>query len=123
MDVVRISEPRNWSYPFAESLFEDPQVVYHGIFSASAATIEQLGLQKGGKDMPIDLLRRLIDLADVANFKTWSHRVIRGLSSSTRLVRPTGRSISHRTFGSRAIMRRASAERRCTMRSCSRLSC
>ena len=93
MDVVRISESRDLSYPFAESLYEDPRVVYHGTCSAYASGIEHRGLQTGGPTIPIDLLRRLIDLADAENFKSWSHGVIRGLSSSTRLDRPDDRAI------------------------------
>jgi hypothetical protein len=93
MDVVRISEPRDWSYPFAESLYKDSQVVYHGTCSAYVRDIECRGFETGGRSLPIDLLRRLINLADEANFKPWSHRVIRGISSSTRLDRPDDRAI------------------------------
>jgi hypothetical protein len=93
VDVVRIAEPRDWNYPFSEALYHDSQVVYHGTCSAFAEQIERVGFQTGGRALPIHLLRRLVELADAASFKPWSHRVVRGLSSSTRLDRPDERAV------------------------------
>jgi hypothetical protein len=93
MELVRVRDTRDWTYPFAESLYYDRQVVYHGTCSTFSAGIDRLGFQTGGTSLPIDMLRRLIDLADSVHFKNWSHVVVRGLSSSTRLDRPDGRAI------------------------------
>jgi hypothetical protein len=45
MISVAIDDPKSNLYPFSKQLWDDPQVVYHGTWSAYSARIEADGLR------------------------------------------------------------------------------
>lgn len=89
MQVVQIYEPRDWNYPFTQSLYDDPRVIYHGTSSAYAATIEANGFVRGQPPFSISDLRKLVSLADKIRFRSWSYTTVKGLSSSKQLFAET----------------------------------
>jgi len=41
IDICTIDDPRDWSYPFEQELYDDPFVLYHGTISSYAPRIER----------------------------------------------------------------------------------
>lgn len=75
MDVITISDPRDQSFPFSRQSFEDPQVVYHGTWSAYSTKIESDGF--GGFELPF----RHEDFATIA--RAWERVGIYGSYAET----------------------------------------
>lgn len=85
MQIVQIKDPRDWTYPFAQSLYDDHRVVYHGTSSTFSDTIESSGFVLGKLPFSIQALRKLISLAEEIRFHSWSYTTVKGLSSNTQL--------------------------------------
>jgi hypothetical protein len=93
VDIICIEDPRDWSYPFAQWLYDNPCVVYHGTSSAYASVIEREGFMVGHLPFSVKMLQHLIAVCAQLGFRSWSYTTVRGLSSGTKLSRDADRPV------------------------------
>jgi hypothetical protein len=89
MEVIKVQDPKDRTYPFAQNLYDDMRVVYHGTSSAFATTIEANGFMRGQLPFSITSLRKLVSLADEIGFRSWHYTTVKGLSSGKQLFAET----------------------------------
>lgn len=93
IDVVIIDNPRDCSYPFAEALYGDPTVVYHGTSSRNATEIEAEGLCMCVPSLPVREMQDLVAACDAVAYASWSYTTVKGLSRDADLARPHERGV------------------------------